>query len=74
VFKGGWEYVAFIAVAAIALACLGPGTWSLDHLVGLTVSGLRWSIASLVAGLGGALFLLNTGRRTAAQPSAANRV
>ncbi len=31
----GWEYVFIIAVAAAALAVLGPGEWSIDHAVGL---------------------------------------
>jgi putative oxidoreductase len=33
VFKGGWEYTAFVAIAATALAGLGNGRWSLDRLL-----------------------------------------
>src|ERR1700735_1190142 len=34
VFKGGWEYTAIVAAAAIALAGLGNGRWSVDQLFG----------------------------------------
>ncbi|MWA06993.1 DoxX family membrane protein [Actinomadura sp. LD22] len=27
----GWEYVANVATASIALAAIGPGRWSVDH-------------------------------------------
>src|SRR5277367_5050552 len=33
VFKGGWEYTAVVAAAATALAGLGNGRWSVDHLL-----------------------------------------
>jgi putative oxidoreductase len=31
----GWEYVANLAAAAVALAGFGPGRYSVDHLLGL---------------------------------------
>jgi putative oxidoreductase len=30
----GWEYVANLATASVALAGIGPGRWSVDHLTG----------------------------------------
>jgi putative oxidoreductase len=30
----GWEYVFVVAVVAVAVAALGAGEWSLDHLLG----------------------------------------
>jgi len=33
IFKGGWEYTGVIAAAAIAIAGLGNGRWSVDHLL-----------------------------------------
>jgi putative oxidoreductase len=51
VFKGGWEYVALVGVIAVALACLGPGRWSLDALIGLKLYGLGWGLAVLVVGV-----------------------
>ena len=34
VFKGGWEYVVVLSAVAAALAGLGNGRWSVDHLIG----------------------------------------
>ena len=48
----GWEYVGFISTAAVALAALGPGRFSLDRLVGLHHAGKPWQRAALAAGLG----------------------
>ncbi len=52
IFKGGWEYVVLVAMAAVALAVTGPGAWSLDEAFGLSLSGPVWG---LVAAVGGAL-------------------
>jgi putative oxidoreductase len=46
----GWEYVMIIGVAAFAVACIGAGTASIDHAVGLDVEG--WWGAG-IAGIGG---------------------
>src|SRR5690349_22368201 len=35
IFRDGYEYVLVVAVAAVALAAVGPGTFSLDSVVGL---------------------------------------
>jgi putative oxidoreductase len=48
----GWEYVGFISAAAVALAALGPGRLSADHLLGLDSAGKPWQRATLAAGLG----------------------
>jgi hypothetical protein len=48
----GWEYVGFISAAAIALAAMGPGRLSADHLLGLDNAGKPWHRAALAAGLG----------------------
>jgi putative oxidoreductase len=48
----GWEYVGFISAAAAALAALGPGKLSVDHLLGLDNTGKPWQRAALAAGLG----------------------
>lgn len=50
VFKGGWEYVAVLGAAAAALAGMGNGRWSLDHLVGNRRRG--WKAAFTAVGLG----------------------
>lgn len=48
----GWEYVAFISAAAVALAASGPGRFSADHVLGLDEVGSPWQRAALAAGLG----------------------
>jgi putative oxidoreductase len=49
----GWEYVATLVVAALVLAILGPGAWSLDAVLGVAESldgttGLVVALAGLV--------------------------
>lgn len=48
----GYEYVAFIAVTATALAVLGPGEWSLDDALGIADDLDGWTGLALSAGLG----------------------
>lgn len=50
----GWEYCVSIAVVAAALGTLGPGRYSLDHALGLSLhSALSgWSGAVIAVGLG----------------------
>ena len=65
VFKGGCEYTVLIAMAAIALAAVGPGAWSLDHALGLRLSGGLWAGIALVVGVGAAGLLLVSSYRPA---------
>lgn len=58
IFKGGWEYVALVAIVAVALAVIGPGRWSLDHALGLDLAGIAWGAVALVGGLAGAAGML----------------
>ncbi len=46
---GGYEYLLVLAAAALALAFTGPGSWALDPLLGLDVSGVAWGIAAAAA-------------------------
>lgn len=50
VFKGGWEYVAIVALVSFALASAGPGQWSVDHALGVGFAGAGW--AALAAAIG----------------------
>ncbi|WP_329352601.1 DoxX family protein [Streptomyces sp. NBC_01261] len=52
VFKDGYEYVLTLAVVALALAVLGPGRWSLDHAVGIDLTG--WTGGGIALGAAGA--------------------
>jgi putative oxidoreductase len=57
IVKEGWEYNLVLAAAAVAVATLGPGRYSLDWLI----FGHNWHagwhglLGSLLLGLGGAL-------------------
>jgi putative oxidoreductase len=55
----GYEYVMSLTLAAIGLAGVGPGEWSLDHVIGwFDPPGWLGLGIALVAGLGGGLGLL----------------
>ncbi len=47
----GWEYVATLAVAALALAVLGPGPWSFDAVIGIDSALSGWT--GMLIGLAG---------------------
>ena len=57
--NGGYEYPFVLAVAALSVAFTGPGSLSIDALVGLQLSGALWGGGALLAGLvGGGTALL----------------
>lgn len=57
--NGGYEYAFVLALAALTLAFTGPGSLSLDAVLGLERSGAIWGVAALLAGLvGGGTALL----------------
>ena len=58
VFKGGWEYTVLVAMAAVAIAALGPGDWSLDHAFGLDLTGTGWAVAAALGGAAAAAVLM----------------
>jgi len=56
ILNEGWEYVFIIAVAATALAILGPGDWSIDSAIGLADdldgwTGLWLAAAGVIVGI-----------------------
>ena len=51
--NGGYEYPIVLAVSAVTLGFTGPGSLSIDALVGLQLSGTLWGTGALLAGLGG---------------------
>lgn len=61
----GWEYVATLAAAAFAVATLGPGSVSIDAVIGLdeSMSGWTGAIVALAGVVVGTLQLLVTWRR-----------
>ena len=52
IVKSGWEYNLILAVGAVAVAMLGPGAFSLDHVLGLDKTLSGWLGLALSAGLG----------------------
>jgi putative oxidoreductase len=64
--NGGYEYTLVLGVAALTVAFTGPGSLSLDALLGYSVSGALWGVAAFFVGLlGGAIQLAQ--RRPAPQ-------
>lgn len=72
--KGGYEYAFVLAVVAQTLAFTGPGSLSIDALVGFSRSGIPWGIAALLAGLVGGGTALLEWRKTPAQQPAIDHV
>jgi putative oxidoreductase len=76
VTEGGYEYNAVLAAVVFALAGVGAGNWSLDHVLSLNLHGTGWALGALGVGiLGGLLPLaearLAASRRDHAHPTAA---
>lgn len=64
IFKGGWEYTAVVASAAVAVAGLGSGRWSLDRALGRRQrSGAKVAIGAALFGLTNAAIMLATSYR-----------
>jgi putative oxidoreductase len=51
IFNGGWEYVASVAVVALVVAIAGPGGISVDHALGIEVSGIVVGLGALAVGI-----------------------
>jgi putative oxidoreductase len=60
--EGGFEYNLVLIAVAFAVAAAGPGNWSLDHALGLDLSGAGWGLAALAAGILGGLSMYTLGR------------
>jgi len=54
----GWEYLMNLIAALFAIACLGPGKWSLDDKVDFYLHGWAGAAVAIVLGVGGAATLL----------------
>lgn len=64
---GGWEFNGLLVAAATAVVADGPGTLSLDALVGKRKWGVGWAITSVVAGAVASTVLIEAGRRASAE-------
>jgi putative oxidoreductase len=66
--SGGFEYTLVLGVAALTLAFTGPGSLSLDALLGHYMSGTLWGAAALIVGvLGAGVSLVQRGEVPAPQ-------
>lgn len=69
VMQGGYEYTLVLGLAALSLAFTGPGSLSVDSLIGFDFAGAGWGFAALAVGLAAGGIQL-AGRRPAEQPQA----
>jgi putative oxidoreductase len=46
----GWEYVFVLSLGAVTLALVGPGEWSVDHVLGIAATFDEWVGLGLVGG------------------------
>ena len=53
--NNGFEYNLVLVAIAFAVTAVGPGNWSLDHVLSLDLSGAGWALGALGAGLIGGL-------------------
>lgn len=60
--NGGWEYCAAIVAAAVAVAIGGPGSLSLDHVLGVPHDAWRGTL-SIVLGVATAVIHLRASHR-----------
>ena len=75
VTSNGYEYNLVLGVVALAVAFTGPAAFSVDHALGLSVSGVTWGVAAAAVAIIGALIQLalrrpateTTGSEAAAQ-------
>jgi putative oxidoreductase len=49
--SGGFEYTFVLAVAALTLAFTGPGSLSLDAILGRSWSGVLWGLGAILTGI-----------------------
>ena len=66
VSDGGYEYNLSLIAIMVALADLGPGDVSLDHALGIEVSGPLVALLALAGGVGGATLMT---RSSEAEPA-----
>jgi putative oxidoreductase len=73
VFRDGYEYVLFIAVAALALAIAGPGRLSVDAVLDLRLAGLTGGLIAAAGVLAAAALLAASWRPAPAAVTAQDR-
>lgn len=67
--KGGWEYNAVLAAAAVALAADGPGPISFDAILGKSRWGIGGALFALAAGVAGSYAVTEYSKRAKPAPT-----
>ncbi len=52
---GGYEYNLVLGISALSLAFAGPGTFSVDAVLGLQASGFGWGAGAAIVAVAGAI-------------------
>jgi putative oxidoreductase len=65
IINGGWEYTVVLATVGASIAFTGPGSVSVDNVLGLDWS-TAWSVGGVVLGVGAAIATLLLRRPPAA--------
>jgi putative oxidoreductase len=63
--SGGYEYTLILGFSGLSLAFTGPGSLSLDALLGFNPAGALWGGTALLVGLAGGAFQLAAHSRAA---------
>ena len=71
--KGGFEYTLALGAPALTLAFTGPGSISLDAVLGLRLAGPGWGAGAFLVGIAGGLATLASRRPAAQQTHPATR-
>ena len=58
----GWELNALYGLVGFAVAGIGAGELSIDHVLGLEIAGIEWALGALGAGLLGGVSAVLVGR------------
>ena len=64
--QNGFEFNLVMASAAFALAGIGAGGWSLDHALGIHMTGAGWALGALAVGVLAGLGAVGSGRLASA--------
>lgn len=67
--NGGWEYNAALIATLVALAEEGPGTLSVDRLLGTERTGALWGLGALALGVAASTAVIAAGQKAAPLPS-----
>ena len=68
--QSGYEYNLVLIAVMAALVESGPGSPSVDRVLGIEAKGSRWALAALAAGAAGSTLAIEAGRRAAADEAA----